>query len=55
LNWTPLPKSGTAGTTNMTFSLATIKHKGTPTPTIEVDGHYHPLAIAGPELPRACA
>jgi hypothetical protein len=34
----------------MTFSLATINYKGTPTPTIEVDGYYYPLAIVGPEL-----
>jgi len=34
----------------MTFALATINQKGKPTPVIEVDGQYYPLATAAPEL-----
>ena len=34
----------------MTFSLATIKHDGKPTPVIEVDEQYYPLATAAPQL-----
>jgi 2-keto-4-pentenoate hydratase/2-oxohepta-3-ene-1,7-dioic acid hydratase in catechol pathway len=34
----------------MTFSLATIKHNDKPTPVIEVDEQYYPLATAAPQL-----
>src|ERR1041384_4423415 len=35
---------------DMTFSLATIKHNGKPTPVIEVDEQYYPLSTAAPQL-----
>lgn len=34
----------------MTFSLATIRYAGKPTPVIELDGDYYPLATVAPEF-----
>jgi 2-keto-4-pentenoate hydratase/2-oxohepta-3-ene-1,7-dioic acid hydratase in catechol pathway len=34
----------------MTFALATISQKGKPTPVIEVDDQYYPIASVAPEL-----
>jgi hypothetical protein len=34
----------------MRFSLATIRHDGRPTPVIEVDDGYYPLAQVAREL-----
>ena len=37
----------------MTFSLSTLRHNGKPTPVIETQGRYYPLASLAPELLRA--
>jgi 2-keto-4-pentenoate hydratase/2-oxohepta-3-ene-1,7-dioic acid hydratase in catechol pathway len=36
----------------MTFSLSTLRHNGRPTPVIETQGRYYPLASVAPELVR---
>src|SRR6478735_4308276 len=37
----------------MTFSLSTLRHNGKPTPVIETQGRYYPLASLAPELLQA--
>ena len=37
----------------MTFSLSTLRHEGKPTPVIETQGRYYPLASVAPELLQA--
>jgi len=37
----------------MTFSISTLRHSGKPTPVIETQGRYYPLATVAPELLQA--
>jgi 2-keto-4-pentenoate hydratase/2-oxohepta-3-ene-1,7-dioic acid hydratase in catechol pathway len=43
-------KSSDAVRSDVTFSLSTLRHNGKPTPVIEVDGSYYPLAAVAPKL-----